>query len=204
MRIWPIFLKRDNPDIAKVQSSAIPAPLAQPQIELQHVVIGTTGFCNASCIHCPTNKPETRHVARGTMTMPLFKRIADQLAARDITLTGPISFGLFGDSLMDPYVVERVRYLRKVLPNAFININTNGAAYSREKHLPLRESVSFVSLHIESLDAPTYNKLMTPLRLERVLPRCLALAEDFGQKLYVSVPISRANYLEKDTIESFF
>ena len=202
MRIWPIFLKRKMPSMVEGQGLALPLP--QPRIELQNIVIGTTGFCNASCIHCPTNKPETRHIARGNMAMALFKRIVDQLAEPEVTITGPISLGLFGDSLMDTYIVERVAYLRKLLPNAFINVNTNGAAYSRDIHLKLRESVTSISLHIESLDPKTYNRLMAPLRLNRVLPKCLALVEDFAGKLFVSVPISRANYLEKDAIESFF
>ena len=175
-----------------------------PMIELQNIVIGTTSVCNASCIHCPTNKPETRHVARGTMSMPLFKLIVDQLASSEVRISGPVSFGLFGDGLLDHYVGERAAYLRQQIPSAFINVNTNGAAYSREKHMQLRESVTVVSLHIESLMPQTYNRLMAPLELERVLPSCLALLEDFREQLHVSVPMSRANHMEKDGIESFF
>lgn len=178
--------------------------LSQPSTKLQNVVIGTSGICNASCIHCPTNKLETEHVARGTMTMPLFKRIIDQLSTSDMSISGPISFGLFGDGLVDPHVLERAKYVRKRLPFAFINVNTNGAAYSRKKHLQLRETVTSISLHIESLDPLTYNHLMAPLRLNHVLPKCIKLTEDFGKQLSISVPISRANHHEKAEIESFF
>jgi radical SAM protein with 4Fe4S-binding SPASM domain len=171
---------------------------------LQNVVIGTTGVCNASCIHCPTNKPETAHVARGTMTMPLFKRIVDQLAGPDVSISGPISLGLFGDGLVDPFVVERVKYLRKRLPRARINVNTNGAVYSRHKHKQLTAFDTIVSLHIESLDPDVYSRLMAPLRLDRVLPKWLMLTQDFGRWLNISVPISRANYGEKAAIKSFF
>ena len=119
--------------------------------------------------------------------MSLFKQIVNQLAASEVTVAGPISFGLFGDGLVDPNVVERVAYLRERLPTSFINVNTNGAAYLRDKHIQLLETINAVSLHIESLNAFTYNRLMAPLRLDRVLPRCLALAEDFGKKLFISV-----------------
>ncbi len=183
----------------------VPTRYALPSaIKLQNVVMGTTSICNASCIHCPTNKLETRHLARGTMSMSLFKQIVNQLAASEVTVAGPISFGLFGDGLVDPNVVERVAYLRERLPTSFINVNTNGAAYLRDKHIQLLETINAVSLHIESLNAFTYNRLMAPLRLERVLPRCLALAEDFGKKLFISVPLSRANQHEKSAIQTFF
>jgi radical SAM protein with 4Fe4S-binding SPASM domain len=138
------------------------------------------------------------------MTMPLFKRIIDQIASSDVSVLGPISFGLFGDGLVDPHVLERAKYVRKRIPFAYINVNTNGAAYSRRKHQQLRETVSSISLHIESLDPLTYNRLMAPLKLNHVLPKCIKLAKDFGKQLSISVPVSRANYLEKAEIESFF
>ena len=189
----------DFGDHERISPSASPAA-----IKLQNVVVGTTSVCNASCVHCPTNKAETRHLKRGTMSMTMFKRIIDQLASSTVSVAGPISFGLFGDGLVDPFVAARAAYLREQMPTAFVNINTNGAAYLRQEHIQLRDTVSAISLHIESLDSITYNRLMAPLRLDRVLPNCLALAKDFGRKLFVSIPLSRANWNEKDKLESFF
>jgi hypothetical protein len=50
----------------------------------------------------------------------------------------------------------------------------------------------------------TYARLMAPLRLERVMPKVEQLIEDFGEDLYVSVPVSRANQDELPAILSYF
>ena len=44
---------------------------------LRFVILGTTGLCNASCIHCPTGNAETAHTPQTPMPMPLFKKIVD-------------------------------------------------------------------------------------------------------------------------------
>lgn len=172
--------------------------------ELHFVAIGTTGLCNASCIHCPTGKAVTAHVPRVPMAMPLFKRIIDQMAELGLSVNDQLSFGLFGDGLVDPMVIERVRYARKMLPTVRLSVNTNGAAYNRAKHSVLAQEGVQVSLHIESMVAETYNELMAPLRLDRVMAKVEQMIEDFGEELYVSVPVSRANEAELPHILRYF
>lgn len=182
------------------------APVIQrtePLVQLRNVIIGTTGVCNASCVHCPTNKDETEHLPRAPMPMPLFRRIIDELAEHTAH-KGFLSFGLFGDGLVDPFVVERARYVREKLPNAAFCVNSNGAAYNRRKHAELIKWVNLMSLHIESIEPETYDYLMQPLRLKRVLPKVEMMLEDFPGKVYVSVPLSKANYGEKQKIDRYF
>lgn len=172
--------------------------------ELHFIAIGTTGLCNASCIHCPTGKAVTAHVPRVPMAMPLFKKIIDQMAELGLSVNDQLSFGLFGDGLVDPMVIERVRYARKMLPAVRLSVNTNGAAYNRAKHSVLAQEGVRLSLHIESMVPETYNELMAPLRLDRVMPKVEQIIEDFGQELYVSVPVSRANEVELPHILRYF
>jgi radical SAM protein with 4Fe4S-binding SPASM domain len=175
-----------------------------PELSIRNIVVGTTGMCNASCVHCPTNKLQTEHLARAPMPMDLFKRLVSQLAAPAVEITGFFSFGLFGDSLIDPHVVARVQYLKEKLPGVFFHLNTNGAAYNRAKHKSLVGLVDLMSIHIESLDEELYDELMTPLRLKNVRPKIEWLCEDFGDRVYVSCPVNRNNRSERERILDFF
>jgi len=177
---------------------------APPLRALRYVIIGTTGLCNASCIHCPTNKPETEAAPRNTMTMELFEKLVRELRDGGFIISEQVSFGLFGDGLVDPHVVERARMLKQALPGTRISVNTNGAAFNPAKHAALRRWVSRISLHIESLRPEVYARLMAPLRLDRVLPKCDAILRSFRGKVAISVPVSRLNLDELDSIREYF
>uniref|UniRef100_UPI001C2CF620 radical SAM/SPASM domain-containing protein n=1 Tax=Sphingomonas bacterium TaxID=1895847 RepID=UPI001C2CF620 len=178
-------------------------PIEGAARQMRFLAIGTTGTCNASCIHCPTGKEETSHVPRNTMSMELYRKLIDGIADHGITFEHRVVFGLFGDGLVDPLVEERARYFKSRLPDVGLGINTNGAAYG-EKHKALTELIDIVSLHCESLEPQTYNELMQPLRLNRVLPRFEMLLRDFPDKVHVSVPVSRRNIGELENIRRWF
>lgn len=171
---------------------------------LDQVAIGTTGLCNASCVHCPTGKLSTAHAPRTPMPMPLYRKIIDEIAESGLVVAGNISFGLFGDGLVDPFVVERARYLREKLPDVVLNLNTNGAAYDPARHAVLNDLVSVLSLHCESLDPKVYDYLMQPLRADRVHARYPMILRDFPNKVTVAVPVSRLNVSERPAIDDYF
>jgi radical SAM protein with 4Fe4S-binding SPASM domain len=168
------------------------------------VGIGTTGTCNASCIHCPTGKASTANSPRGTMPMNLFRKIIDGIVEEGVAVESHIGFGLFGDGLVDPMVVERARYVHERLPDVVFSVNTNGAAYNSTKHKALYPYVTLLSLHCESLTPETYDYLMTPLRAKNVFPKYEQILRDFPGKVRVSVPVSRANRDEITTIRDWF
>jgi hypothetical protein len=172
--------------------------------DLRFVAFGTTGRCNASCIHCPTGKAATADVPRMPMPMPLFRRIVGEMAELDLTVRSQVSLGLFGDGLVDPHVVERVRLLRAYLPQARISVNTNGAAYSPRRHAALADLTDVLALHVESLVPEVYDRLMAPLRLERMLPRLEQILRDFPGKVLVSIPVSRLNRAELPAMDAWF
>lgn len=160
---------------------------------LEFVVLGTTGLCNASCIHCPTGKAATAQVPRTPMPMDTFERIVRGIAEQRRIITGHLAFGLFGDGLVDPFVNQRAQMVRQYLPDVRLVINTNGAAFDRQRHAPLVDLIDAVTLHCESLDLETYNHLMQPLRLENVLPKLEQVLRTFPV-VQVSIPASRANF----------
>ena len=171
---------------------------------LRYVILGTTGMCNASCIHCPTGKAETAHVPKTPMPMPLFRRILEQIHDQNYLITDQVSFGLFGDGLVDPHVIERARLLRTMFPDVRLSVNTNGAAFNAAKHAELAELATVLALHCESVDPATYNYLMQPLRFERVVPKFNEILKTFAGKVLISVPVSRANYHQLADIRAFF
>ncbi|GIL39326.1 radical SAM/SPASM domain-containing protein [Roseiterribacter gracilis] len=180
-----------------------PRPADWPE-RVRYVILGTTGTCNASCIHCPTGKAETAHNPRTPMPMEIFRKIIDGIVEYRLPVEGQIAFGLLGDGLVDPFVLERARYLRKHLPDVLLSINTNGAAFNRAKHAELNEYASVISLHCESLDPVIYDDLMRPLRAERVFPKFQEIFDAFPGKVDVSVPISRKNLHEAASIRAHF
>ena len=76
-------------------------------------------------------------------------------------------------------MVERVRLLRTYFPRDYLAICTNGAVYNRARHAELAKYASVMTLHVDSLDPEVYAKLMSPLRLPRVLPKIQQIIEDF-------------------------
>ncbi len=88
-----------------------------------NIQIQTTSFCNASCGFCPY--PETsRSLPMGTMDEALFRTIVDQLPGRGVVLLQPF---LMNDPLMDKQIVPRLAYMKARVPEARLNITTNGA-----------------------------------------------------------------------------
>lgn len=198
-----VALEPARRDLLRAARVAAPHDRKTPEW-LDNVAIGTTGTCNASCIHCPTGKPSTANSPRTPMPMPLFRKIIDQIADSGMDVAGQIAFGLFGDGLVDPFVVERARYLRERLPDVWLQVNTNGAAYNSSRHAELNRYLTVLSLHCESLEPETYDYLMQPLRLERVREKYPAIFLDLPGKVAVTAPISRLNADERPALMEYF
>jgi len=198
-----LLLDADLPLTQRALRKARPRPADGVQ-HLGAVGIGTTGTCNASCVHCPTGKASTANSPRGTMPMALFRKIIDGIVEEGVAVESHIGFGLFGDGLVDPMVVERARYLHERLPDVIFSVNTNGAAYNSAKHKALYPYVTLIALHCESLTPATYDYLMTPLRAKNVFPKYEQILRDFPGKVRVSVPVSRANLDELPAIREWF
>lgn len=171
---------------------------------LRFINIGTTGLCNASCAHCPTGKAATAAAPRHPMSMALFTRLLDEIHDLMLPIDGQIAFGLFGDALIDPHVVARVRLARQRFPEVPISVNTNGAGFDLRKHAGLRESGVILALHCESLRPEVYHQLMGPLRLERVLPKYEQMLAAFPGQVAISIPVSRLNRDELGPLRAWF
>jgi radical SAM protein with 4Fe4S-binding SPASM domain len=104
-----------------------------------------------------------------------------------------VGFGLFGEPLMDPHIVERVRYVKQRLPRMRVLLNTNMGPFNERRHGELATLIDRFSVHVEALSPEIYAELMAPLRSQIVFPkieRLLALAPG---KVNIAVPLSNRN-----------
>lgn len=141
---------------------------------------------------------------RQPMDMSLFKKLVNEIDGLPMKPPNHIGFGLFGDGLVDPFVVERMEYARHRIPNSHLVVNTNGAAFNVKRHSILNDLADLVTLHCESLDPETYDHLMQPLRARNVFPRYRQLLDAFPGKVHVSVPVSRMNLQQLAEIRDQF
>jgi radical SAM protein with 4Fe4S-binding SPASM domain len=180
----------------------IPSPSIKT---LKRFNIGTTGVCNASCIHCPTNKGLATS-KNGHMSMTLFSKIVDNLA--EGSFAGVITFGMFGEPLSDPFLTTRLQIIKKSLPGCQIAIATNAGYFDEEKHGAVIDLANSVGIHIESLTEDVYDSLMKPLRLSRVLPAVMKFIEVSQHRgrynTHIMVPTHKANIFEYPEIVRFF
>jgi tetratricopeptide (TPR) repeat protein len=166
----------DDPTGSAVASDFDFSAPTQPSIrDLKIVNIGTTGICNASCLHCPTNK-KGFDMPHGRMSLAVFEKIIRELAEGGFT--GQFNFGLFAEPLEDTFLFERLKIIKKLLPNSYVAVATNGALYDPQKHWELMGYIDNLAVHVEALNPEVYNRLMHPLKAERVIPKINHLIED--------------------------
>jgi MoaA/NifB/PqqE/SkfB family radical SAM enzyme len=90
------------------------------------VMLETSTTCNAKCKFCPTNrlKPEI-------MPQTLFYKIINDLA--QMNFSGKILPYNRNEPLTDPFIFERLRYIREKLPKSKIFFSTNGFLLNEDK-----------------------------------------------------------------------
>lgn len=175
----------------------------KPQIkDLTEIIFGTTGVCNASCVHCPTNK-EHRRFPHGYMDFAMFSRMIHELAEGGFT--GWFLFGLFGEPLEDPLLERRLRLIKELLPRSATSIATNCGVYNDDKHAFVVDLADRIAVHVEAIAPEIYNRFMHPLKAERVFPRILQLLKrDENKKIYITSPIHKGNLAELPNIRDYF
>lgn len=189
---------RADPDAFSFRGYVTPAVR-----DLNCVIFGTTSVCNASCVHCPTNKEYRSGFPHGAMDWALFERIVTELAAE--RYSGWFLFGLFGEPLEDPLLEARLRLIKAKLPSSRLSIATNGGLYEPSRHGFLLELADDIGVHVEAITPEIYDQLMHPLKSERVFPRIVSLLhDDHENKVHITTPVHRKNLSEISKIKAYF
>ena len=93
------------------------------------VEIEINSECNMACPYCPNSKAE--RVEKGRMEKSLFIKIMDQLKA--IHFNGRISYHFYNEPTLSPDLEEFIKITREYLPQARIDLFSNGTLLNKNK-----------------------------------------------------------------------
>ncbi|MFT4578529.1 MAG: radical SAM protein with 4Fe4S-binding SPASM domain [Nitrospinales bacterium] len=112
------------------------------------LLIDITNRCNAKCVWCPN--PDLTNV--GAMDMDVYRKIIDDFGTRG----GVLTFGTFGEPLMDKFMKERIEYLQRYPKIHKVEVLTNGF-FLNDKIVPtLIEHGVGVDISLDELDKQTF------------------------------------------------
>jgi MoaA/NifB/PqqE/SkfB family radical SAM enzyme len=121
LRNWRAVRDKVTPEeIARVKEVAACSSL----------MIGVTNICNARCVFCAYPRAvDNKDLKAGVMPLPLFKKIVDEwksLGGDHVDLTHTV-----GDPLIDPGLVEKIKYATSQGGMKHVSFTTNGILLNR-------------------------------------------------------------------------
>jgi radical SAM protein with 4Fe4S-binding SPASM domain len=119
----------DHAIVRSVGDACVRILRRDPERLFTTIEIETINRCNSTCTFCPVNKlSDVRPLAY--MPDHIFTKIVDELSS--MGYAGKISLHSNNEPLLDEKIVERVRYVKRSCPDAFVFIYTNGTRLSTE------------------------------------------------------------------------
>ena len=112
------------------------------------LLIDITNRCNAKCVWCPN--PDLTNV--GAMDMNVYRKIIDDYGSRG----GVLTFGTFGEPLMDKHMKKRIEYLKCYPKIHKIEILTNGFFLNENIVPTIIENGVGVDISLDELDKQTF------------------------------------------------
>ena len=88
------------------------------------------GACNRSCSFCPVSNPEIFTNKHEGINIDLYKKIINDLS--QVQYNGKIIFSAFSEPLLNKDINILVKYTKEVLPECFLEINTNGDVIKKD------------------------------------------------------------------------
>lgn len=167
---------------------------------MRAVVLGTSGVCNSACLICPRRlgiPPDGK-----PMDWDLYRKIIDGVAKVGAERVG---FGLFDEPLLDPLIVERLKYCREKGIHHTI-LSTNGLLLTQDVARKLYPYVKVFLISLHALDPDIYKRIMPPLDLDKVVRNIEELAKHRhpDNEIHISVVKTRLNRGEFDKIRERF
>jgi radical SAM protein with 4Fe4S-binding SPASM domain len=152
-------------DFMKANAAAF-VPLAYPNVH-----IDTFAYCNAKCVFCGYN---TMTRPKGRMSMDLFARIVDDMAAW-IYPPQEVSPIHYGELFLNPDWYTILVTLQDRLPSTRIAISTNGSHLTDENFFKLMEikTLRYINFSVYGFFDETYERVMGLPAANR--DRCLQL-----------------------------
>ena len=124
------------------------------------MVIGVTNICNARCVFCAYPKAmDSKDLKGGVMPLPLFKKILDEwvaLGGTQVDLTHTV-----GDPLIDPGLVDKIKYAVHEAGIKSISFTTNGILLDRNDNYRrlIDAGVTAIYISTSGTDKESYEKV---------------------------------------------
>lgn len=113
--------------------------------------VSTIDLCNRACVFCPRHDPKVYPNRNLRMTGDGAEIIARKLEYIDYR--GTIAISGFGENLLNPDILEIIVAFKSRLPNAFVELNTNGDPLTTELVYELLDT-GLDCLNINLYDGP--------------------------------------------------
>jgi radical SAM protein with 4Fe4S-binding SPASM domain len=125
--------------------------LADGSPVFSEVEFNITGLCNRVCFFCPRVDPEVFPNVNEHLSLTLYEKILNDLEAIDYS--GRVSFSGFGEPLLNPKHLELIQMTRRILPDCWLDMVSNGDRITAEKMAELLDS-GLTTLLISMYDGP--------------------------------------------------
>jgi len=162
------------------------------------LLIDITNRCNAKCVWCPN--PDLTNL--GAMDMELYCKIIDDYGTRG----GVVTFGTFGEPLIDKHIKERIEYLKKYPKIHKIEVLTNGFFLNKKIVPVLLENGVGVDISLDELDKETFEdvKKMNFDIVRNNIVNFLKANENAKQPVPINIRIKTMKTLEETTEQELF
>jgi radical SAM protein with 4Fe4S-binding SPASM domain len=177
-------------DFHIIPTASIAKKLANYPIEM---FLCTAGYCNAKCAWCIC----TRVKDGGIMDLEFSKKIIKEYFPSG---GSRLQFGVFGEPLLDPYLLERIEFTRTLNSNAEIGFFTNASLLNINIARKLAELGVTVIISLDELDENIFFKIKK-IRFRPVFENVINFVKVYNEK-------NRNNYeikiktIQKDIIEN--
>jgi radical SAM protein with 4Fe4S-binding SPASM domain len=123
------------------------------------VQIETRTGCNGACIFCPQGDTGAK-LPRGAMPRQLFERIVTEIGREGVTTR--VSPYLTNEPFLDLEIVEKSRFLRRVVPHCKVVITTNGGPLTAEIVEDIARDNPFRAIYIsmQGIEKEAYERTM--------------------------------------------
>lgn len=138
----------------------------------RRINIETTSICNLDCIMCPT---QSKARAEGTMTMEIFRRLADEIGGHGADI---VWLHAWGEPLVDKWLFDRIAYIKQFPAIANVVISTNATLLRGEKAIQLAHSpLDTVVFSLDGVKPETYEAIRRGARFHQVMDNVRAFLQ---------------------------
>lgn len=151
------------------------------------VEISDSGTCNRKCVFCPRSDPEwiNEFDKKEFITTKLHEKVCKELAEHNYS--GIVVYSGFNEPLLNKDCYKNILRTREYLPDAKIELITNGDVLNLKRLIKLFESgltTILVSVYDGKEDAEKFEKLVQEAKLDKrqyvIRHRYLPPEKDYG------------------------